>query len=174
FLAADLIAELSEDELAQAIRQFGEERYARPVARSLKRENPETTEDLARIVRSIVPQGKSKVDAATRTFQGLRIKVNEEIAELEALLQAIPEVLKPGGLILIIAYHSLEDRPVKQALRQYAKGCICPPAIPGCVCGLQPVLKLISRKPIRPSENEINENPRARSAKLRVGMRLGD
>ncbi|MDP7038684.1 MAG: 16S rRNA (cytosine(1402)-N(4))-methyltransferase RsmH [Myxococcota bacterium] len=172
--AAQLIDELSEDALREVIRDYGEERHARAIARTLKREVPQTTSALANIVRAIVPQGKSKVDPATRTFQGLRIQVNQEMSELEEWLGVVPEVLNPGGLVLAIAYHSLEDRPVKRAFRQYAKGCICPANLPACACGITPTLKLVTRKPIRPSDEEISRNPRARSAKLRVAKRLGD
>ena len=171
--AAQLIQELSEEALREVIRDYGEERHARAIARDLKLELPQTTADLARIVRAIVPQGKSKVDAATRTFQGLRIRVNQEITELETWLSLVPQVLNPGGVVLAIAYHSLEDRPIKRAFRQYAKGCICPVSLPACACGVQPTLKLLTRRPIRPSEEEIVKNPRARSAKLRVAERLG-
>ena len=171
--ATEWIDSLSELELRDVIRKFGEERHARAIAREIKCQKPQTTTALAEIVRSIVPKGKSRVDVATRTFQGLRIKVNEEVDEIETWLKKLPDVVRPGGLVLAISYHSLEDRPIKRAFRHYAKACICPPTIPTCVCTHSATFKLITKKPLRPSDDEIARNPRSRSAKLRVVERLG-
>ena len=130
----------------------------------------ETAAELAELVRRVVPNppGGSRIDPATRTFQALRIEVNSELDVLRRGLDAAVRWLNPGGIIAVISYHSLEDRIVKDTFAAFANRCTCPPDIPVCVCGKQPVLDLITRKPLLPTAEEIERNPRSRSAKLRV------
>ncbi len=173
--ALDLVERLDEGELTRVIGRLGEERRARRVARAIKaaaREGDlETTLDLARVVRRAVGIPRTgKVDSATRTFQALRMCVNDELGELEALLDVIPDILTEGGRAAFISFHSLEDRAVKHGLRWWS-GCRCAPRTPRCVCG-GATLKTLTRKPLRPTDEEIARNPRARSAKLRGAMRL--
>lgn len=170
--ALELIERLEEDELANVIYEYGEERKSRGVARSIKAAlragELDTTDDLARAVRRVVGPRKGRIDPATRTFQGLRIAVNGELDELRALCEDGPDHLAVGGVIAIISFHSLEDRPVKEAFRAASKGCTCPPKLPRCVCGKQPLMHVLTKKPIVPSEAEEQANPRSRSAKLRA------
>jgi 16S rRNA (cytosine1402-N4)-methyltransferase len=173
--ALELITGMDERELAEAIRDYGEERHARAVARGLKRALAdgalETTLDLAAVIRRALRQPRSgRVDSATRTFQAIRIVVNNELGELEELLGDLPWLLNGGGRAVFIAFHSLEDRAVKRGLRGWAS-CRCAPRLPECVCG-GPALELLTRKPIVPSEAECQKNPRARSARLRGAARL--
>jgi 16S rRNA (cytosine1402-N4)-methyltransferase len=157
--AAQVVNEASERELADLIYTYGEERRSRRIARAIVRGRPiNTTGQLARIVRSAVPtMNQERIHPATRTFQALRIYVNRELEEIEALLRAAPELLKPGGRLVLISFHSLEDRPVKDALREGAG---------------QGVWEILTRKPVTASEEEIERNPRARSAKLRAAEKL--
>jgi len=171
--AADLVNHLPESELADLIYQYGEERYARRIAAAVVAARPvDTTSELADLVAKAVPGGRSRIHPATRTFQALRIAVNEELASVEAVLPQAVDALETGGRLAVIAFHSLEDRIVKRYFRRQSSDCICPPESPICTCEHQATIKEISRKPIRPTEAEIRSNPRARSARLRVAEKL--
>jgi 16S rRNA (cytosine1402-N4)-methyltransferase len=177
--AADLIATLSRDELADVFRQYGEEPGARRIADAIVRERAlepiETAERLAAIVASAAPpppRGRRRIHPATRVFQALRIAVNRELESLESGLAAALDLLRPGGRIVVIAYHSLEDRAVKRRFAAERRGCTCPPASPICTCGRAPRLRLLTTKPIGPSAAEVAANPRARSARLRAAERI--
>lgn len=176
--AADLLAELSEEDLANLIYRYGEERYSRRIARQIvaqrQREPIATTLQLVSLIRKAMPknQNKEKQHPAKRTFQALRIAVNNELGVLQTVLTDALELLKPGGRLSVISFHSLEDRIVKEQFRTWAKGCTCPPDFPICVCGKVPLVKLITKKPIVATEAELAENPRARSAKLRCIEKL--
>ena len=167
--AADLVNKLDEKELADLIWKYGEERFSRRIARRIVQRRPIlTTTQLAEAVRSAIGGAHSKIDPATRTFQAIRIAVNDELRTVEEAIPSLIELLKPEGRLAIISFHSLEDRLVKQAFRRESSDCICPPEQPICTCGHVATIKLITPRPISPSEKEIEENPRARSAKLRV------
>lgn len=176
--AADLLAELSEEDLANLIYRYGEERYSRRIARQIveqrQREPITTTLQLVRLICKAMPknQNKEKQHPAKRTFQALRIAVNDELGVLQTALVNALDLLKPGGRLSVISFHSLEDRIVKEQFRTWAKGCTCPPDFPVCVCGKVPLVRLITRKPIVATEAELTENPRARSAKLRCIEKL--
>ena len=171
--AADLVNELSREELANIIFTYGEEKLARRIANAIIANRPLVgTKDLAQIVKKVARNPKSRIHPATRTFQALRIAVNQELDALEAFLPKALESLNSGGRLAIIAFHSLEDRIVKQFFRMESKDCICPPAFPVCVCDHKAQLKELSRRPIRPEEDEIERNPRARSAKMRVAEKI--
>jgi 16S rRNA (cytosine1402-N4)-methyltransferase len=175
--AADLVNEAPEQELVSTFRRFGEERYARQIARAIvrrRRERPfERTGDLVETIRAAIPAPVRFGDGhpAKRVFQALRIAVNDELSGLEAALPAAFELLRPGGRLAVISFHSLEDRIVKQFLREKERGCICPPDFPVCVCGHEPELRAIQRRPVRPSSAEIDANPRAASARLRAAVK---
>ncbi len=170
--AAELIDRLDEPELALVLHRYGEERRARRVARALKQDRPRSTTELAALVRRLVPRAADGLEPATRTFQALRLAVNDELGELAALLAAVPDVLAEDGRVVLISFHSLEDRAVKQALAREAQGCVCPPRLPACACGHTPTLEVITRKPLRPRADEIARNARAQSARLRAARRL--
>ena len=170
---AEALRGVREDELTRIIRTYGEERHARRVARAIVAEPPATTQALAQLVHRVVPKSKDGLDPATRTFQALRIWINGEMDELAALLGTIPDLLAPEGIAVLISFHSLEDRVVKQTFRQQARGCVCPPALPVCGCGQVPRVRLLSPKAVRPQPDEVAGNSRARSARLRVVQRLG-
>ena len=171
--AADLVNELSREELADIIYTYGEEKLSRKIADAIIANRPLVrTKDLAQIVKKVARNPKSKTHPATRTFQALRIAVNQELDALEAFLPKALESLNTGGRLAIIAFHSLEDRIVKQFFRMESRDCICPPDFPVCVCGHKARLKELTRRPIRPEESEIDRNPRARSAKLRVAEKI--
>lgn len=177
--ARALIHRLSEQELTQVLRDYGEESLSRPLARLIKQAEAEgrlnTTTELALLVANVSRRRyrtPSRVHPATRTFQALRIAVNQEMEALQAFLPQALEVLRPGGRLAVITFHSVEDRIVKQFIQHEAKGCICPPEIPVCRCGHQPRLKSIFKKPLTASDREVAQNPRARSAKLRVAERI--
>lgn len=171
--AADIVNTSAEAELAHLIRAYGEERRNRQIARLVVRERPVTsTLHLARIVEKAVGRKTGKIHPATKTFQALRIAVNLELENLELALKQAIELLGFEGRLVVISYHSLEDRIVKRFMQWEARGCICPPATPVCVCGHKPRLKLIRRHVIMPSGDEVRANPRSRSAKLRVAKRL--
>jgi len=173
FSAADLVNEYTREELAEIIFTNGEEKFSRRIADAIIANRPlATTKELAELIKGVVPYTKSKIHPATRTFQALRIVVNNELNALEAFLPAALEVLKPGGRLAVIAFHSLEDRIVKRYFRKESKDCICPPEIPICVCGHKAKIREISRRPIRPEDSEIDGNPRARSAKLRAAEKI--
>ena len=176
--AYDLIHTLSEEGLERIIRKYGEERMARRIARSIVENRNftpiRTTADLAAVVVRALPHaaGRQRIHPATRTFQALRIAVNDELTGLHRAIVGGMERLRPGGRFSVISFHSLEDRIVKSAFRIGEKGCICPPDLPICACGRKPTLKVVTRKPIIPGEAEISNNPRSRSAKLRTAERI--
>jgi 16S rRNA (cytosine1402-N4)-methyltransferase len=171
--AADLVNYLDEMELADLLFRFGEEHQSRQVARAIVNARPiSTTLHLAKVVAQVTSGGKSGIHPATRTFQALRIAVNGELEALEVVLPQTVEALKPGGRLAIIAFHSLEDRKVKQFMRRESRDCICPPRQPVCTCGHKATLREVARKPERPQEDEIRNNPRSRSARLRVAERI--
>jgi 16S rRNA (cytosine1402-N4)-methyltransferase len=175
--ARDIVNEADERELADIFRRYGEERFSRQIARAIVRrraEQPfERTSDLVEVVRSAIPAPRRFGDGhpAKRVFQALRIVVNEELESLEQALPAALRLLRPGGRIAVISFHSLEDRIVKRFFAAQARGCTCPPDLPICVCGKEPTLRLVTRKAIRPSPGETAENPRAASARLRVAAK---
>ena len=172
--AADIVNTYSEAELAEIIFRYGEERASRQIAKAIVRERPiRTTGGLASVIKSVIPRKKGKrVHPATRTFQALRIAVNDEMGTIESVLPQAMRVLAPGGRLAIISFHSLEDRLVKQYFRKESRDCLCPPKQPICTCGHKALLKEINRKPIFPSDEETARNPRARSARLRVAEKL--
>jgi len=170
--AAELVNTLSVEELAGILSKYGEEPQARRIARAIVAERPiNTTGELAALVERIVGR-RRRIHPATRTFQALRIAVNDE---LECLTEALPQALRllaPGGHLVITSFHSLEDRLIKEFLRSEARDCLCPPEAPICTCGHRAALGIVTRKPIRPSPDEVTANPRSRSAKLRIAYRL--
>jgi 16S rRNA (cytosine1402-N4)-methyltransferase len=172
--AADLVNSLSEQEIADLIFRYGEERLARKIARAIIKARPVyTTRQLSDVVSRVYgPSRQRRIHPATLTFQALRIAVNHELQALESFLPQAIAALSPGGRLAVIAYHSLEDRIVKQFLRQERQGCICPPLQPICTCGHRATILEITRRPLVPQEDEINQNPRARSARLRVAEKL--
>lgn len=177
--AAELLATIEESALADIIYQFGEERQSRKIARRIieKRkigEPIETTRQLAELLeRTVRRSPKDKIHPATRTFQALRIAVNGELEMIGKFLNDAIKVLKIGGVLAVITFHSLEDRIVKQAFQRLAGKCICPPRIPQCVCGAAKMVEILTRKPVIPTDEEQRENPRSRSAKLRAVRKLG-
>jgi len=176
--AADVVATYDERELERIFRTYGEERYARPIARGIVRRRSEgaieRTGQLVDVVRASIPAPArfGEGHPAKRVFQALRIEVNHELESLEAGLPAAFEMLRPGGRLAIISFHSLEDRIVKRFLRARARGCTCPPEVPICVCGKEPELRILTPKPVRPSPREVEENPRSTSARLRAAVRI--
>ena len=173
--ASDIVNRFSEQELAKLIERYGEEHHSRRIARYIVQNRPiATTAELAQLVEqaSGAPTRRGKIHPATRTFMALRIAVNSELQNLELALKQTPNLLRPGGRLTVISYHSLEDRIVKQFMRYAASSCVCPPGTVICRCGHVPTLKLISRKVIKPTSLEIESNPRSRSAKLRIAERL--
>ena len=174
--AADIVNIASEEELQRIFREWGEERAAKAVARAILRERergPITTTTalanvLERTIRRPPRSHKSRLHPATRTFQALRIAVNQELQHLAAFLEEGYQLLRPGGRMVILAYHSLEDRLVKEAFRRWAADCLCPPQLQICACGWKPQVKILTPKPLLPTEQEIFGNARARSARLRV------
>lgn len=175
--AREVVNTWSTTELTRILRDYGEERYAASIARAIERRREtapiETTGALVEVIRSAMPAAalREKQHPAKRSFQAIRIAVNGELDALVPMLQAAAKGLKPGGRLAVITFHSLEDRIVKQTMRELATGCTCPSEFPVCVCGKKPTLKLVSRKPILSGTAELAENPRARSAKLRVAER---
>lgn len=172
--AADLVNTASENELTRIIQDYGEERYARRISQQIIRSREVqpilTTAELAAVIRRAMPAQalREAQHPAKRTFQAIRIAVNGELTALEELLRAIPNVLAPGGRAAIITFHSLEDRLVKEAFRTWESPCTCPREFPVCICGKKPVGRVVTRKPLIADASEMAENPRARSAKLRV------
>ena len=178
--AADIVNEYSEMELYRIIRDYGEDRFAKNIAKHIvkarQEKRIETTDELVEIIKAAIP---ARVRAegghpAKRTFQAIRIELNHELEVLDESIDTMVDLLNPGGRLSIITFHSLEDRIVKTGLAAFSRGCTCPPDFPVCVCGKTPDVRLVSRKPILPSEQEVAENPRARSAKLRVAEKLKD
>ena len=168
----------SHDELKRILYNYGEERYAPQIASAICRRREEkpihTTLELVDVIRSAMPPAalREKQHPAKRSFQAIRIAVNDELGSVEKAMQEAIPLLNPGGRLAVITFHSLEDRIVKSAMVEASKGCTCPPSFPVCVCGKKPKVKLISRKPITASQQELDENPRSRSAKLRVCEKL--
>jgi 16S rRNA (cytosine1402-N4)-methyltransferase len=172
--AADIVNTWDERALAGAIAELGEERRARAVARAIVRARPlRSTDALAKTVAGAVGRATPGLHPATRTFQALRILVNDELAALERVLADGWALLRPGGRFAILAYHSLEDRRVKDAFRRWAASCLCPPGLPCCACGWSAKVRLLTPRPESPAPQEIAVNPRARSARLRIVERLG-
>ncbi|MCH8309551.1 MAG: 16S rRNA (cytosine(1402)-N(4))-methyltransferase RsmH [Chloroflexi bacterium] len=172
--AYDIVNRYPERELEALIRQYGEEPRSRSIARAIvRRRRITTTTELANVVKQAVHwSSRSRVHPATRTFQALRIAVNGELDNLETGLMGAIEALEPNGRLVVISYHSLEDRVVKTVMRREASTCICPPGLPMCVCKHEPTLRLINRRVMTPSKEETRSNPRARSAKMRIAQRL--
>ena len=176
--AGDVVNGWSQEELRRILWQYGEERYAPQIAAAIVRRRAErpiaSTLDLVEVIRGAMPARalREKQHPAKRSFQAIRIAVNDELSAVDRMLQAAVPRLAPGGRLCVISFHSLEDRLVKNALAAFAKGCTCPPDLPVCVCGKVPEVRLVSRKPIVASPAELEENPRARSAKLRVAEKL--
>ncbi len=172
--AADLVNTLEADELADIFYQYGEERDSRRIARAVVKHRPyATTKQLAEVIAAAARHDpKEKIHPATRAFQALRIAVNDELHVVESVIPTALDLLKPGGRLAIISFHSLEDRIVKEAFKLAATDCICPPKVPICVCGHHASVKLITRKPLIADEAEIAQNPRSRSAKLRIVEKL--
>lgn len=172
--ARELVNTAPYEELRRIFYEYGEERCASLIARAIcaarEKHSIETTRELAELIRATMPAKslREKQHPAKRSFQALRIAVNGELDELPPMLDAAAEHLRTGGRLAVITFHSLEDRIVKQKLRELSAGCVCPPEFPVCVCGHTPKLKLVTRKPIVPRESELHDNPRARSAKLRI------
>jgi 16S rRNA (cytosine1402-N4)-methyltransferase len=175
--ARELVNEWSERDLTTIFRDYGEERYARQIARAIgrrRRDRPfERTGELVETIKAAIPAPARFGDGhpARRVFQALRIAVNDELGSLEAALPAALDLLRPGGRLAVISFHSLEDRIVKRFLRSQERGCTCPPDFPVCVCGHEPTLRAQSRRAIRPTPQEIAANPRAASARLRAAVK---
>ena len=176
--AAIVVNEWPQEELKRILWQYGEERYAPQIAGAIARRRADkpigTTLELVEGIRGAMPAQalREKQHPAKRSFQAIRIAVNDELAAVDRMLQAAVPRLSPGGRLAVISFHSLEDRIVKNALAAFARGCTCPPDFPVCVCGKTPQVRLVNRKPILSGEAELNENPRARSAKLRLAEKL--
>ena len=176
--AAGIVNGWPQDELRRIISRYGEERYAPQIAGAIARRREDkpisTTLELVEIIKSAMPAKalREKQHPAKRTFQAIRIAVNDELACVERMLQRAVPRLNKGGRLAVITFHSLEDRIVKTGLAEFARGCTCPPDFPVCVCGKTPDIRLVNKKPILPGGREIEENPRARSAKLRAAEKL--
>ena len=178
--AAEIINTYNAADLARVIQRYSDERWASRIAEfvvNMRKESPITeSEQLVEVIKAAIPASARRNGGhpAKRTFQALRIEVNGELSVLKRGLEAAIAWLAPGGRIAVMSYHSLEDRIVKDLFKQYSTGCTCPPELPVCVCGNKPILKVVTRKPVVPSKEEVEKNPRARSAKLRVAERLDD
>ena len=176
--AADVVNTWSQEELKRILFQYGEERYAPQIAGAIVRRREEgpirTTLELVDIIKSAMPARalKEKQHPAKRSFQAIRIAVNDELGSVERMLKRAVPRLNKGGRLAVITFHSLEDRIVKTGFADFARGCTCPPDFPVCVCGKTPDIRLVNKKPILPSQRELEENPRSRSAKLRVAEKL--
>jgi 16S rRNA (cytosine1402-N4)-methyltransferase len=175
--AAEIVNTWDERELATIFRRYGEERYAKPIARAIVRQRAEhpfaRTGELVDTIKLAIPTPArfGEGHPAKRVFQALRIAVNDELGQLEAALPAALQMLRPGGRLAVISFHSLEARIVKRFVAEQAKGCTCPPDFPVCVCGKEPTLRSLTRKPVRPGRHETDTNPRAASARLRVAVK---
>lgn len=177
--AADVVNGYSVEELKRIIWEYGEEKFAGPVARNIvkarEKKRIETTGELAALIAEAMPAAARRAEAqhpAKRTFQAIRIEVNGELDQIEPSIRAAVERLSPGGIAAVITFHSLEDRIVKRTFADLSTGCTCPPEFPVCVCGRKPVVEPVTKKPVVPSRDEEAENPRARSAKLRIVRKL--
>jgi 16S rRNA (cytosine1402-N4)-methyltransferase len=177
--AAEIVNGWDERQIARLLREYGEERFASQIARAIGRARMraqiDSTQELVDVIKSAVPLPAQFAGGhpAKRTFQALRIAVNDELAQIDEALPLAWEILKPGGKLAAISFHSLEDRRVKRFLAEKARGCICPPDLPVCVCGHEPEAELLSRRAIAPSSGEIAANPRSKSAHLRIARKLG-
>ena len=175
---AELLARIDGRELARILAEYGEEPFARPVARALKRAvaagEAKDTLGLAEVVAGAIPRRAwpRRIHPATRTFQALRMAVNDELGALAAFLDALPSLLRVGGRAAAVAFHSLEDRMVKRAFQTLTRACVCPPGLPVCACGAKAQFTPLTKRALRPSEAEVERNPRARSAKLRAVARV--
>jgi len=176
--AAVVVNEWEEEEVARVIREYGEERWAARIAQFIVRARREraieTTGQLVEIIKAAIPAAARREGGhpARRTFQAIRIAVNDELGALQRGLEGALQVLRPGGRLAVITFHSLEDRIVKQTFARWANPCTCPPDIPVCVCGKRPLAELVTRKPVKASAAELNDNPRSRSATLRAVTKL--
>lgn len=171
--AADVVNSYSQGELADLIYHLGEERAARRIATAIVRSRPiETSLELANIIEKASPRRGARIHPATRTFQAIRIAVNDELSALETALQQAASLIGHGGRMVVISYHSLEDRIVKNFFRKESSDCVCPPGTPICICDHKATLKMVTKKPVTPSEAEIGSNARSRSAKLRSAERI--
>lgn len=176
--AYEVVNSWQQEELRRILYEYGEERYAPQIAAAIVRKREEapiqTTLELVDVIRSAMPPQamREKQHPAKRSFQAIRIAVNDELGAVSKLMKAAFRRLKPGGRLCVITFHSLEDRIVKSEMQKAARGCTCPPEFPVCICGKKPIAKIISRKPIVSGETELNGNPRARSAKLRVAEKI--
>ena len=175
--AAELLGRLSEVEIARLIFEYGEERHSRRIARRIVErraagEPVTSTTELAKLVERAIGGKKRRIHPATRTFQALRIAVNRELEGLDQFVADAFDALEPHGRLAVISFHSLEDRIIKRTLLKLSGRCQCPPRLPQCVCGARQAVEILTRRPLTPTEDEIAENPRARSAKLRVAARL--
>ena len=175
--AAELVNEADEEELVRILRQYGEERRAKAIARAIvgRRQEHffETTGDLSRLIIDILGQRPDRIHPATRSFQAFRIAVNDELGELERFLEPSIRTLKPGGRIGVISFHSLEDRIVKHTLRRLEGHCTCPSGFPVCACSPERVVRVLTKKVVRPDATETSENPRSRSSRFRAAERVG-
>ena len=176
--AREVVNNYSEDELTKIFYEYGEEKWSRRIAKFIvearKEREIETTGELAEIIKAAIPK-KARIDGghpAKRVFQAIRIEVNGELRILEKALCDFIDVLKPGGILSVITFHSLEDRIVKKTFTRLAQGCTCPKDFPVCVCGNKPTIKVVTRKPVLPSDQELEENSRSKSAKLRIAEKL--
>lgn len=175
-LAVQVVNDSAIETLIDIFKRYGEERFARRIAyrivQARQQEPITTTTRLAEIVKAAVPQKASSIHPATRVFQALRIYVNAELENLDAGLDAAISLLKPGGCLCVITFHSLEDRIVKRRFQKYARACICPPKTPVCICEHEPSLQILTKRPVLPTASEVQENPRSRSAKLRAARKI--
>lgn len=173
--AADVVNGYTEGELAHVIHMYGEERFSRRVAKAIVKARPVTdTAALADIIKEAIPAATRRTGGhpARRTFQALRMEVNRELPALAEVLPQTIDVSEPGGRIIVLSYHSLEDRQTKRVFQEEARGCVCPPDFPVCRCGAEARIRVLTRKPIKPTKDEIEANPRAKSAKLRAAERI--
>ena len=172
--AADIVNDFREEELANLIWEFGEERFSRRIARAIVTARPlATTTQLANVISRAQPDRHSRIHPATRTFQALRIAVNDELSSLTSALEQARDILGEGGRLVVISFHSLEDRIVKQFMQRESRDCVCPPEQPSCTCNHVATLRILTKRPVTPSADEAARNPRSRSARLRAAERIG-
>ena len=178
FTTYDLVNEMDLEELVHIFKTYGEEKFAKNISRAIlknrKTKPIQTSSELAALISNSIPKKfhPKRKHPATKSFQALRIAINNELDNLKVFIEKSVKLLKPGGRLVIISFHSLEDRIVKRLFRKMASPCICPPDLPICSCGREPEIKLINKSPITPCEKEIEDNPRARSSRLRIGEKL--
>jgi 16S rRNA (cytosine1402-N4)-methyltransferase len=173
--AEQVVNHYAERDLSRVIGRYGEERFARRIAKAIVAARPiADTEALADVVRDAIPAATRRTGGhpARRTFQAIRIEVNDELKALETVLGDVVDVLEPGGRVAVLSYHSLEDRLVKNAFNDEAQGCVCPPDFPVCTCGAEARIRVLTKRPIRPDADEVESNPRSSAAKLRAAERL--